>query len=61
MNDIMKDKLRQFGEQYLRYNLNKWVRKGTFDILNDIIKNVTMVQFTYNLGNVNDAISKLGY
>ena len=41
----MKDKLRQIGEKHLRYNLNNCKKKGVFDILNDISKNVTLVQF----------------
>ena len=40
----MKDKLSHKGNQHLRYNLEKLVKKGTFDILNDISENLTLVQ-----------------
>ena len=39
------------------YNLKKWVKKGTFDILNDISENFTLVKLMETLGNVNHAIS----
>ena len=57
----MKDKLRHKGEQHLIYNLKKWVKKGTFYILNDISENVTLVQLMDTLGNMNHDISILGY
>ena len=57
----MKEKLRQMCEQHLRYNLNKWKNKGTFDILNDIIENVTLVQLIKTLGNGNHVISIVCY
>ena len=57
----MKEKLRHRGEQNLRYILKKWVKKGTFDILNDIIEYVNFVQLMDTLGNVNNAISISGY
>ena len=60
VNDITKKKLRQTGEQHLRYNINNWKKKGSFDILNDIHENVTLVQLMDTLGNVNCAISILG-
>ena len=37
------------------------VEKGTFDILNEISKNVTLVQLMDTLGNVNRGISIVGY
>ena len=57
----MKEKYRQIGEQHRRDNLNKWFNKGTFDILNYISENVTLVQLIETLGNVNRAISIVGY
>ena len=44
-------------EQHLRYNLKILDKKGTFDILNDISENVTLVQLMDTLGNLNHAIS----
>ena len=38
-NDIMNKKLRHIGEQHLIYNINKWKKKGAFDIINGIIEN----------------------
>ena len=34
---------------------------GSYDIMTDIIENVTLVQFMDYLGNVNHAMSVLGY
>ena len=44
LNAIMKGKLRQKCQQHLRYNLKKLFKRGKFDILNDISKDVTLVQ-----------------
>ena len=59
-NDAMKDKWCQICENHLRYNRDKWKKKGDFDILNKISENVILVQLMDNLGNVNHAISILG-
>ena len=61
VNDIMKYKLRHKGEQYLRYNVNKWKNKYVFDILNDISENFTSVQLMDTLVYVNHYISIVGY
>ena len=52
-NDMMKDKLSQIGEQHLRYNLNKWVKKVSFDIPNDVSEIFTLVQLMGTLVNDN--------
>ena len=39
----------------------KYKQKGSYDILKDIIENVTLVQLMDSLVNVNRAISVLGY
>ena len=57
----MKEKFCHQGQQHLRYNLNKWVKKGTFDILDDISDNVTLVPLTNTLEDVNHGISIVGY
>ena len=57
----MKNKLRHKGEQRLRYNLKKLKNRGTFDILNDMSENVTLVQLMDTLVNVNHDISILSY
>ena len=43
------------------YNLRKYKKKGSYDILTDIIENVTLVKLMDSLGNVNHAISVFGY
>ena len=43
------------------YSLRKYKKKGSYDILTDISKNVILVQLMYYLGNVNHAISVVGY
>ena len=48
------------GEQNLRYNLTIWRKNDTFDILNGISENVTLVQLMDSLRNVNHAISIVG-
>ena len=57
----MKNSFCKKGEQHLICNLNKWVNKGDFDILNDTSYNVTLVQLTDKLLNTNHAISIVGY
>ena len=37
------------------------VRKGQFDIIQDISENVTLVQLICSVGNVNHAVSIVGY
>ena len=58
---MMKGKMRKIGEQQLRYNLKKWKKKGDFDILNYVSKNVTFVHLLDTLGNMNHYIGILGY
>ena len=48
-------------EHHLIYNLKIWNKKGALNILNDIGENVTLVQLMDSLGNVNHAISIVGY
>ena len=52
----MKNKLRHKGEQHIRYNMNER-KKDAFNILNEISKNVTLVQLMDSLRNFNCAIS----
>ena len=49
------------GEQRLQYNLNVWHKNDTFDILNNISEYVTLVQLMVSIGNLNHAISIVGY
>ena len=60
-NTIMKNRRKIKGEQNLQYNLTIWKKHNGFDILNDISEDVTVVQLMESLGNVNHAISVVGY
>ena len=57
----MKGNFFRKGEEHLRYNLNNWVKKGIFGILNEISENITLVQLTKTLVNVDHYISIVGY
>ena len=48
------------GEQNLRYNMMIWSKNYSFDILNDISENVTLVQLMNSIGNMNHAITIVG-
>ena len=58
---IMKNRRKNKVVQNLQYNLNILKKSDAFDILNDISEDVTLVQLMGSLGNVNNAISILGY
>ena len=49
------------GEPRVYYILRKYFKKGSYDILTDISEHVALVKLIYSLGNVNHAISVLGY
>ena len=57
----MENRRKIKGEQNLRYNLTIWKKNDEFDILNDIIKYVTLVQLMDSRVNVNYAISIVGH
>ena len=48
-------------EQKLYYSTRKYKTRGSFDVLTDISDNVTLEQLMYSLGDVNNAISVVGY
>ena len=58
---IMSNRIKIKGEQNLRYNLKIWRENDTFDILNGISENVTLVQLMGSLWNLNHAISIVGH
>ena len=60
-NDILKKNKRNIVEPKMHYNLIKYKKKGQYKILEDISENVTLVQLMDSLGNVNHAISVVGY
>ena len=60
-NHIMKKGRKIKGEQTLQYNLTIWKKSNYFDILNNISEDVTLVQLMDTPGNVNHAISVVGY
>ena len=49
------------GEPKVHYILKKYKKKGSYDILIDMSENFTLVQLIDYLGNVNHAISVVGY
>ena len=60
-NAIMKNENRIQGEPKVYYSLKKYKKKGSYDILTYIIEHFTLVQLMDSLGNVNHAISVVGY
>ena len=60
-NHIIKNRRKIKCEKTLQYNLKIWKKNNYFDILNDISEDVTLVQLMDSLGNVNHAISVVGY
>ena len=60
-NDILKnEKIIQIKPR-VYYSLAKYKQKGSYDILKEISEIVTLVQLMNSLGNVNHAISVVGY
>ena len=57
----MKDHVHKPDDQRLHYNIHKLIKQGSFEILHDISENVTLVQLMETGGNVNDAVSIVGY
>ena len=57
-NAILKNQKRVKGEQKLYYRMKN---TGSFNILNDIIEHVTLVQLMDSISNVNHNISVVGY
>ena len=57
----MKIRRRIKGEHDIIFNLKVWQKKYAFDILKNISEYITLVQLMYSLGNVNNAISIVGY
>ena len=59
-SEIMLNPKRNKGEARVHYKLEKYRKKGEYDILKNISENVTLVQLMDSLGNVNHAISVVG-
>ena len=57
----MKNRRKIKGEQTLHYDMTIWKKNNDDDILNNISEDVTLVQLMDSLGNVNHAISIVGY
>ena len=60
-NDILKNENKIKGEPKVHYILRKYKNKGSYDILTDISGHVTLVKSMDYLGNLNRAISVVGY
>ena len=48
-------------EPKVHYSLVNYKKKGSYDIIKYISEHVTLVQLMYYVGNVNHAISVVGY
>ena len=60
-NSILKNENKTKGEPKVHYKLSKTKKKDSYDILIDIIKNITLVKLMDSLVNVEHSISVLGY
>ena len=60
-NSILKNEKIIQSKPRVYYSLVKYKQKGSYDILEDISKNVILVQLMDSLGNVNHTISVVGY
>ena len=60
-NAIVLNEIKLKGESIVYYSLRKYKKKGSYDILTEIIEHVTLVQLMDTLGNVNHAISVVRY
>ena len=58
--DIMISNKRNKGEARVHYKLIKYKKMGDYEVLENIIANVTLVQLMDSLVNVNHAISVVG-
>ena len=59
-NSIIVDKDIKKGKQHLCYKLEQWKKKGTFDMMKNIVDNITLVKLMDSLGNLNHAVSVVG-
>ena len=59
--DILKNEKIIKGKPKVHYSLMKCKQTGSYNILKDISENVTLFQLMDSLGNVNHAISVVGY
>ena len=60
-NTILKNERTIQVEPKVYYSLNKYKNKGSYHTLTDISEHITLVQLMDSLGNVNHAISVVGY
>ena len=58
---LLKKRNKVKGEPRVYYSLRKYKNMGSFDIMTDKTKHFTLVQLMDYLGNVNHAISVVGY
>ena len=60
-NAVLKNQKRVKGEQVLYYNMKKYKRTGSFDILNNISGHINLVKLMDSLGKVSYGINVVGY
>ena len=57
----MKEKLSNPGKNNLHYNIETWIKQGSFDILHGISEIFTLVHLMDIFGNFNNAVSIVVY
>ena len=60
-NAILKNQKRVKSDYKFYYSMQEYRKNGSFNILNNIFEQVTLVQLIYFVGNVSHAISVFGY
>ena len=60
-NDIMKYQSSNLVKQRLRYNIKKWIKQGSFRVLNDISETFTLVKLMDTVRNFNREGGIVGY
>ena len=53
----MTERAQNIVDQNLRYEIKQWKIKGSFNIINDIRENFTLVNLMENITNMNHAVS----
>ena len=56
-NTIILEQARKKCEQNFHYRIKKWKKEGSFEVLNYIRKNVTLVTLMEILGNADHSVS----
>ena len=60
-NDILKNENKVKGGPKVHYSLRKYLNKGSYDIMTYMGENITLFKLMDSLGNIDHAISVVGY